>query len=51
MESQSDIWADGHGVHRVGGENVAIVAVPNVLRYLDVELAAMGMKLKFKVAP
>ncbi|KAK3065745.1 DNA-directed RNA polymerase I subunit RPA2 [Coniosporium uncinatum] len=51
MESQSDIWADGHGIQRIGGENVAIVAVPNVLRYLDVELAAMGMKLKFKVAP
>jgi len=51
MESQSDIWRDGHGFHRVGGENVRLVAIPNVLRYLDVELAAMGMKLKFQVTP
>ena len=43
------VWEDGDGNRYVGGDNVTIVVVPGVLRYLDVELAAMGIRLKFKV--
>jgi DNA-directed RNA polymerase I subunit RPA2 len=32
-----------------GGDNVGVVAVPGVLKYLDVELASMGVRLKFNV--
>jgi DNA-directed RNA polymerase I subunit RPA2 len=42
-------WTDGQGQKFVGGENTTIVAVPGVLKYLDVELAAMGIKLKYNV--
>ncbi|OKL61570.1 DNA-directed RNA polymerase I subunit RPA2 [Talaromyces atroroseus] len=48
-DSRADVWEDGDGSRFVGGDNVTIVAVPGVLRYLDVELAAMGIRLKFKV--
>jgi DNA-directed RNA polymerase I subunit RPA2 len=48
-DSRADIWQDGAGRRFVGGDNVTIVAVPGVLRYLDVELAAMGIRMKFKV--
>lgn len=50
-EPKSEVWEDGHGNRWVGGEDVAVVAVPGVLRYLDVELAAMGVRMKFKVDP
>ncbi|KAF2402341.1 beta and beta-prime subunits of DNA dependent RNA-polymerase [Trichodelitschia bisporula] len=50
-EPMGDIWEDGTGERFVGGDNVAVVAVPGVLKYLDVELAAMGIKMKFKVEP
>lgn len=48
-DSRADIWEDGDGKRYVGGDQVTVVAVPGVLRYLDVELAAMGIRLKFKV--
>lgn len=35
----------------VGGEETTVVAVPGVLRYLDVELSAMGVKMKFNIEP
>lgn len=41
-------WA---GAEVDGGEDTTVVAVPGVLRYLDVELAAMGVKMKFKIEP
>lgn len=47
----TDTWADGHGMRYTGGDDVAVVAVPGVLKYLDVELASMGVRLKFKVEP
>ncbi|KAI9840719.1 MAG: DNA-directed RNA polymerase I subunit RPA2 [Sclerophora amabilis] len=50
-ESKSEIWEDGAGMRRVGGGDTTLVAVPGVLRYLDVELAAMGVKLKFNIEP
>ncbi|KAF2876790.1 hypothetical protein BDV95DRAFT_237128 [Massariosphaeria phaeospora] len=49
--TKSDGWTDGHGVRYTGGDDVAIVAVPGVLKYLDVELAGMGIRLKFQVEP
>lgn len=44
-----EVWEDGEGQRWVGGDDVTIVAVPSVLKYLDVELAAMGIKLKYNV--
>jgi DNA-directed RNA polymerase I subunit RPA2 len=46
---QGEVWEDGEGQRWVGGDDVTIVAVPSVLKYLDVELAAMGIKLKYNV--
>lgn len=51
VEAKSEVWTDGQGVRYVGGDDVAVVAVPGVLKYLDVELASMGIRLKFKVDP
>ncbi|KAG9706065.1 beta and beta-prime subunits of DNA dependent RNA-polymerase, partial [Aureobasidium melanogenum] len=50
-EPRSDTWEDGRGDKFVGGSDVTVVAVPGVLRYLDVELAAMGVKMKFDITP
>lgn len=49
--NESDIWEDGHGTKFVGGENTTTVAIPFVLKYLDSELAAMGIKMRYNVAP
>jgi DNA-directed RNA polymerase I subunit RPA2 len=46
-----EIWEDGNGQRWIGGEDTTVVAVPQVLKYLDVELAAMGIKLTYKVEP
>ncbi|KAL8724545.1 MAG: hypothetical protein Q9166_007887 [cf. Caloplaca sp. 2 TL-2023] len=48
---KGDIWEDGQGEKWVGGEETTVVAVPGVLRYLDVELSAMGVKMKFNITP
>ncbi|KAF4554591.1 DNA-directed RNA polymerase I subunit RPA2-like protein [Elsinoe fawcettii] len=48
-EVRNETWQDGHGQKWVGGRDVTVVAVPGVLRFLDVELAAMGVKMKFEV--
>lgn len=50
-DSKVDIWEDGNGGRFVGGDETTIVNVPGVLRYLDVELSAMGVKMKFRVEP
>ena len=50
-DSKMDMWEDGQGNRFVGGEDTTVVNVPGVLRYLDVELAAMGVKMKFTVEP
>ncbi|CCU76072.1 DNA-directed RNA polymerase I [Blumeria hordei DH14] len=49
--TESETWEDGDGQKWVGGDDTTIVAVPGVLRYLDVELAAMGIKLTYNVSP
>ncbi|KAL8707521.1 MAG: hypothetical protein Q9220_007463 [cf. Caloplaca sp. 1 TL-2023] len=51
MLEKGDIWEDGQGGKWVGGEDTTVVAVPGVLRYLDVELSAMGVKMKFNITP
>ncbi|KAB2575542.1 DNA-directed RNA polymerase I subunit RPA2 [Lasiodiplodia hormozganensis] len=48
-EPKSEVWEDGQGMRFTGGENVSVVAIPGVLRYLDVELASMGVKMKFNI--
>ncbi|RDA88686.1 hypothetical protein CP532_4075 [Ophiocordyceps camponoti-leonardi (nom. inval.)] len=47
---QGEVWEDGHGVSWVGGDDTTVVVVPGALRFLDVELAAMGVKLKYNVS-
>lgn len=49
--NKADLWMDAQGMRYSGGEDVAVVAVPGVLKFLDVELASMGVRLKFKVDP
>ena len=44
-------WEDGIGGKWVGGEDTTVVAIPGVLRYLDVELSAMGVKMRFNIGP
>ncbi|PRT52999.1 hypothetical protein B9G98_00619 [Wickerhamiella sorbophila] len=47
----NDAWEDGQGVKFTGGGNITKVAMPFVLRYLDSELAAMGVRMRFDVQP
>ncbi|KAH7555821.1 DNA-directed RNA polymerase I polypeptide 2 [Bipolaris maydis] len=49
--NDNDVWMDAQGLRYSGGEDVAIVAVPGVLKYLDVELSSMGIRLKYNVDP
>ncbi|KAG7109957.1 DNA-directed RNA polymerase I subunit RPA2 like protein [Verticillium longisporum] len=46
---EGEIWEDGQGTQWVGGDNTTVVVLPGALKYLDVELAAMGVKLKYRV--
>ena len=50
-EPRSECWEDRKGQKWWGGDECTMVAVPGVLRYLDVELAAMGIRMKFTVGP
>jgi DNA-directed RNA polymerase I subunit RPA2 len=50
-DPKSLVWEDGEGGRWVGGEQTTVVAVPGVLRYLDVELSAMGVRMRFNVGP
>jgi DNA-directed RNA polymerase I subunit RPA2 len=45
------VWEDGQGGKWVGGGNTTIVAVPGVLKFLDVELSAMGVRMKYNIGP
>jgi len=51
LEDDGMIWHDGHGQRFIGGSDTTQIAVPYVLKYLDVELAAMGIAMKFNVTP
>ncbi|KAL2757164.1 hypothetical protein ACRALDRAFT_1049371 [Sodiomyces alcalophilus JCM 7366] len=46
---EGEVWEDGQGHQWVGGDNTTVVVVPGALKFLDVELAAMGVKLKYRV--
>lgn len=50
-DAKADCWEDGQGERWMGGSNVTVLAVPGVLKYLDVELAAMGVKMKYNIDP
>ncbi|MCJ1309747.1 DNA-directed RNA polymerase I subunit RPA2 [Agyrium rufum] len=50
-EDEGQVWEDGQGEKWVGGDDVRVLAIPGVLKYLDVELAAMGIRLKFDIGP
>ncbi|ODV67668.1 beta and beta-prime subunits of DNA dependent RNA-polymerase [Hyphopichia burtonii NRRL Y-1933] len=49
--NESEIWEDGQGKKFVGGDDTTTVAIPFVLKYLDSELAAMGIKMRYNVDP
>lgn len=51
FEDDAIIWEDGHGRKFTGGADTTTVAIPYVLKYLDVELAAMGIAMKFGIKP
>ena len=48
---EGEIWEDGQNNQWIGGDNTTTVVVPGALKFLDVELAAMGVKLKYRVDP
>lgn len=48
-EVQGEIWEDGQGGCWIGGDETTQVVIPGALKFLDVELAAMGVKLKYRV--
>ena len=47
----SQIWEDGQGNKFVGGNDTTTVGIPFVLKYLDSELTAMGIRLRYNVDP
>jgi len=49
MKLDGEIWEDGQGHQWIGGDNTTTVVVPGALKFLDVELAAMGVKLKYRL--
>ncbi|KAH6689206.1 DNA-directed RNA polymerase I subunit RPA2 [Plectosphaerella plurivora] len=49
VKVEGEVWEDGQGNQWIGGDNTTQVVVPGALKYLDVELAAMGVKLKYRV--
>ncbi|AMD22924.1 HHR155Wp [Eremothecium sinecaudum] len=49
--NDSHIWEDGQGKKFVGGDETTTVAIPFVLKYLDSELAAMGIRLRYDIEP
>ncbi|SPN97038.1 probable DNA-directed RNA polymerase I 135K chain UN-18 [Cephalotrichum gorgonifer] len=42
-----EMWEDGQGNLFIGGDQTTEVVVPGALKFLDAELAAMGVKLKY----
>ncbi|KAI6918234.1 DNA-directed RNA polymerase I subunit, partial [Hortaea werneckii] len=51
VDPKNECWEDRKGQKWYGGDDCTLVAVPGVLRFLDVELAAMNVGLRFKVEP
>lgn len=44
-----EMWEDGQGNLFIGGDKTTEVVIPGALKFLDAELAAMGVKLKYTV--
>ncbi|CCJ29126.1 unnamed protein product [Pneumocystis jirovecii] len=49
FENDSDIWQDSTGRKFKGGDNIAVIALPYVFKYLATELASMNVKLKLNL--
>ena len=47
----NEVWEDGRGVRWSGGEDTTVVGIPGVLRCLDIEMAAVGIRMRLKVKP
>lgn len=45
------MWQDALGNCFVGGDDTTTVAIPFVLKYLNSELSAMGIKMKYNIDP
>lgn len=45
------VWEDAVGNKYTGGDNISTVAIPFVLKYLDSELSAMGIRMRFNAEP
>ena len=50
-EMEGQTWEDGAGRKWVGGNETTLVAIPGVLKLLDVELSAMGVRMKYNIEP
>ena len=46
---EGEVWEDAQGHRWIGGNETTVVAIPGVLKYLDVELSAMGVRMKFNI--
>lgn len=49
VDTEGEVWEDANGGRWIGGDDTTVVAIPGVLKYLDVELSAMGVKMRFNV--
>ena len=49
MQLDGDMWEDGQGNQWIGGDQTTQIVVPGALKYLDVQLAAMGVRLRYRV--
>lgn len=47
----SEIWEDGQSNKFVGGSDTTTIGIPFVLKYLDSELAAMGIRMRYNIVP
>lgn len=48
-DTEGEVWEDAQGRKWIGGDETTVVAIPGVLKYLDVELSAMGVRMKFNI--
>ncbi|KTW26472.1 hypothetical protein T552_02953 [Pneumocystis carinii B80] len=49
FENDCDIWQDSTGKKFKGGNNIAIIALPYVFKYLATELASINIRLKLNI--
>lgn len=51
IDTFGETWEDGDGQKWRGGSDVRMIAIPAVLRFLDAELMAMGVRMRFDICP